>query len=163
MFAIVPTLATLGLSVACAGQEIWHGARFGMSRGELEKLFGAHLKPNGQWSYKLDGDEHICGADFEVKFNLTGPPKDGLVSVLLESRVDNWDEVVGKCVLDQFIVKLGRPVKVMDYTYPSGEKDYWFGNWFVKGGTVLYIGPKRIVIRYSRPTHALHPWYSSFP
>jgi hypothetical protein len=135
-----------------------------MSRGELEKLFGARLKPTGQWGYKLDGDEHICGASFVVTLALfPGPPKEGLASVSLESNVDNWDEVVGKCVLDQFIAKLGRPVKVMDYTYPSGEKDYWFGNWFVKGGTVLYIGPKRIVIRYSRPTHALHPWYSSFP
>jgi hypothetical protein len=157
----------LAFSVVCVGQPLWHGTRWGMSRAELEKLFGTRLKAgDGQFGFNLYGDEQICGADFKVVFgffNRSPAEGDRLGSVSLFSRSSDANGVIGKCVLDQFTAKLGSPLKVMDSLVVKGEKEYWFGNWFVKKGTVLYIGPTRVVISISRPTHARHPWYADFP
>ena len=140
----------LVLSSACFGQQLWNGTRFGMSKDELEKLFGSRLELDRRLGlsrdYMLNTPEHFCGGDFEVGFIFFDKPRNRLAWVYFESLSGNPDGIIGKCVLRELTKELGSPKIVGTPTPEDGE--YWFHRLFSKRWTVLYIQPKRVVIHY---------------
>ncbi len=112
-------LAVVSLSSPCFGREYWNGTREGMSRAELTRLFGAHLKPYaemGQISesiYTLDAPQSFCGGDFQLIFGFDpSKPQRGLVWESLElAKATNSDGRIGDCVLRKYTVRYGRPKK----------------------------------------------------
>jgi hypothetical protein len=152
LFLVVP--------LACFGQELWHGTRYGMSKAKLQALFGPRLKAvtdsTSYVAYTLRDPERICGADFEVSFVFY---EGGLTMVNLESQSGNPGGAIGQCVLNQSIAKWGNPYWVVKvparFTGSPAEgadgSDYWFKyRRFSKGRLVLHINPKRVVIDYQR-------------
>lgn len=136
----------LASSLGCPGQQLWGGARYGMSRAQLSKLFGAQLKAGNNSSYyTLDRPERFCGADFQVDFTFFYEPNKGLAVVSLESRSGNPGGAIGRCVLDELTAKQGHP---RGTTTIEGE-EYWFGHWLSRERTSLYIRPNRVVINYA--------------
>jgi hypothetical protein len=77
------------LSSACFGQQLWNGTRFGMSKDELEKLFGSRLELDRRLGllrdYMLNTPEHFCGGDFEVGFLFSDKALASVSSMVLET------------------------------------------------------------------------------
>src|ERR1700683_2634123 len=96
------------------GQQLWQGTRSGMSKLELQALFGARLKTATQdpsVPYILREPETICGADFEVYFIFDG---DRLTEVRLDSDYLGDPGIgIGQCVLKRFTTKYGRSYWVL--------------------------------------------------
>ncbi len=84
----------------CFGQELWNGARYGMSKQELGRLFPGRIKDapykrdavleSVPWTGGVDTPEHFCGSDFAVFFVffdvLLNKPRKALAWVELASR-----------------------------------------------------------------------------
>jgi len=144
---------------ASFGQEFWNGARYGMSKAELETLFGSRLRVDRRLGlardYMLATPEHFCGGYFEVGFIFFDEPGKGLAWVYLESQSGNPDGIIGQCVLRQITVQFGHPKA----TIPE-RGEYWFHHAFSRRWTVLWVQPKRVVIHYGRGRPSR---YASFP
>jgi hypothetical protein len=123
-------IVVLCLPFSCLAREYWGGTREGMSKAELVRLFGAHLKPyvaNGkvdEWQYTLDALQPLCGGTFRVVFGFDRDrPEKGLSYETLELEgLANPDSTVGGCVLQQYTKKYGRPKKSGgDYVFSRGR------------------------------------------
>ena len=135
------------LTSSCFGQELWNGARYGMSMPEFEKLFGGHLKLGfsnaEQRNYMLDTPENLCGGDFEVEVTFVAGT--GLQVVSLITRVGNLGEI-GSCVLNLLTKRLGHPKsRRLDGKYA----EYQFYRLFSRRFTTLWIQPKLVQIGYT--------------
>jgi hypothetical protein len=155
---IYKALIFLVLSSACFGQELWNGTRYGMSVGELQKLFGSRLKPDLRRPDIYSLTEHFCRADFGVYFHFPVPDK-GLDWIDFESLSGNAEGAIGECVLAQLTAKFGHPqLKERQESGAEYRRVYWFGHRSSKQWEVLTIQDKRVNIHYQRerpPEHEL--------
>ena len=101
----------LNINIAYS-QEIWKGAEYGMSRADVEKLFGKKLYPGNIPKPKPDLDyyspykmrEDTCGGYVMIHFKFS--IEDKLKSIFIAGQ-----GVDGSCFIEQVKAMYGKPVE----------------------------------------------------
>jgi hypothetical protein len=145
------------LAVVCLqspAQEFWNGARYGMTKGQLQARFGDQLEPSetkpaegysAYTAYRME--THICAAKFIAYFIFQArKPRDKLVAIMLSTKDDGPSKtLIATCVVEEFSAVYGRPV-VKEETRSSGRYVFTRADTRVDIGTAPSIG--MVTIKY---------------